>query len=89
MAWQAAVRDRCACGTEEEEVEAVLGIVQRLSRKMSCPRPSECLRIQARERGELDDVMAVVLDNLEVLANGDMAQLARRAGGLVEDVASA
>ena len=78
-----------ACGTEEEEVEAVLGIVQRLEPEGVFARDlAECLRIQARERGELDDVMAVVLDNLEVLANGDMAQLARRAGGTVEDVAS-
>jgi len=48
---------------------------------------AECLRIQARERGELDNVMEVVLDNLQMLANGDIAALARRAGSDAEDVA--
>lgn len=40
--------------------------------------PTECLRIQARERGELDGTMAVVPDHLEMSANGDIAALARR-----------
>ena len=76
-----------ACGVLEEEVEAVLTIVQRLEPEGVFARNlAECLRIQARERNELDDIMAVVLDNLEVLANGDMVQLARRAGGCVEEV---
>ncbi len=76
-----------ACGVLEEEVEAVLKIVQRLEPEGVFARDlAECLRIQARERDELDDIMAVVLDNLEMLANGDMVQLARRAGGSVEEV---
>ena len=45
------------------------------------------LRIQARERDELDEVMEVVLGNLPMLANGDIAALARRAGSDAEDIA--
>ena len=76
------------CGTDEAEVEAVLGIVQRLEPEGVFARDlAECLRIQARERDELDDVMDVVLANLEMLANGDIAQLARRAGTDAENVA--
>jgi len=76
------------CGTGEAEVEAVLGIVQRLEPEGVFARNlSECLRIQARERDELDAVMDVVLSNLDMLANGDIAALARRAGTDAEEVA--
>ena len=76
------------CGTDESEVEEVLKVVQRLEPEGVFARDlAECLRIQARERDELDPVMEVVLDNLQMLANGDIAALARRAGGDVEDVA--
>ena len=58
-----------------------------LSRK-ACLRailPSACRSRPVRE-DFLDPVMAVVLDNLQMLANGDIAQLARRAGATTEDI---
>ena len=78
------------CGCSEVEVEAVLNTVQRLEPEGVFARDlAECLRIQARERGLLDDVMIVVLDHLDMLANGDLQQLARRAGATTEDIAAA
>ena len=77
-----------ACGAGEEETEEVLAIVQKLEPEGVFARDlAECLRIQARERDELDATMTVVLDNLEMLANGDIAALARRAGSDTDDVA--
>ena len=76
------------CGASEDEVEEVLGLVQRLEPEGVFARDlAECLRIQARERELLDPVMETVLDNLQMLANGDIAQLARRAGAEPEDIA--
>lgn len=78
------------CGCDEAEVEAVLDTVQRLEPEGVFARDlAECLRIQARERGLLDAVMSIVLDHLDMLANGDLQQLARRAGATVEDIANA
>ena len=78
------------CGCPEAEVEAVLNTVQRLEPEGVFARGlAECLRIQACERGLLDDVMIVVLDHLDMLANGDLQQLARRAGATTEDIAAA
>ncbi|MDP6219247.1 MAG: RNA polymerase factor sigma-54 [Alphaproteobacteria bacterium] len=78
------------CGCLEAEVEAVLNTVQRLEPEGVFARDlAECLRIQARERGLLNDVMIVVLDHLDMLANGDLQQLARRAGAATEDIAAA
>ena len=78
------------CGCPEAEVEAVLKTVQRLEPEGVFARGlAECLRIQACERGLLDDVMIVVLDHLDMLANGDLQQLARRAGATTEDISSA
>ena len=78
------------CGCAEAEVEVVLDTVQRLEPEGVFARDlAECLRIQARERGLLDQVMTIVLDNLDMLANGDLQQLARRAGATTEDIAAA
>ena len=77
-----------ACGAGEEETEEVLAIVQTLEPEGVFARDlAECLRIQARERDELDETMTVVLENLEMLAKGDITALARRAGSDAEDVA--
>jgi len=77
-----------ACGVSEEETEEVLAIVQKLEPEGVFARDlAECLRIQARERDVLDAAMSVVLDHLDMLANGDIAALARRAGTDADDVA--
>ena len=44
----------------------------------------ECLALQLAERGELDDHMQAVLDNLELLAKHDLVRL-RKACGLSTD----
>ena len=41
---------------------------------------AECLRLQAREAGVLDTVMSVMLDNLDSLARGEFARLAKVCG---------
>ena len=41
---------------------------------------AECLRLQARDAGDLDPVMAAVLDRLDLVARGDVDRLAREAG---------
>jgi RNA polymerase sigma-54 factor len=41
---------------------------------------AECLRLQAREAGVLDTVMAVMLGNLDGLARGEFARLAKICG---------
>ena len=65
----------------------MLDIVQRLEPEGVFARDlAECLRIQARERGFLNGVMETVLANLPMLANGDIAPLARRAGCGAEDI---
>lgn len=40
---------------------------------------ADCLRLQADEAGVLDAVMAVILDHLDLLGQGDIARLARLA----------
>jgi RNA polymerase sigma-54 factor len=41
---------------------------------------AECLRLQAREAGELDKPMAALLDRLDLLAKGEIDRIAREAG---------
>jgi RNA polymerase sigma-54 factor len=41
---------------------------------------AECLRLQAREAGELDGPMSVLLDRLDLLAKGEIERIAREAG---------
>jgi len=75
------------CGTDEKSVADVLDLVQRLEPEGVFARDlAECLHIQARERDILDPVMETVLANLDMLANGDIAQLARRAGSNAEEI---
>ncbi len=46
---------------------------------------ADCLRLQAREAGVLDAPFEVLLDNLELLAQGKIDQLARRCKSSPED----
>ncbi len=41
---------------------------------------ADCLRLQAREAGVLDKTLAVMLDNLEMVARGDFLRLAKICG---------
>lgn len=65
-------------GATEAEVTAVLDRLQRIEPTGLFARDlADCLRLQAREAGALDPVMAAVLANLPLLASGDFARLAR------------
>ncbi len=47
---------------------------------------ADCLRLQAREAGELTASFDILLDNLELLAQGKIDQLARRCKATPDDV---
>jgi RNA polymerase sigma-54 factor len=70
------------------DVEAVLAVVQTLEPSGVGARSlQECLAIQLRERDRLDPAMAALIDNLPLLAKGDMAALRRLCGVDAEDLA--
>lgn len=50
---------------------------------------AECLRLQAREAGELDRSMAALLDRLDLLAKGEIERIAREAGVALADLRQA
>jgi RNA polymerase sigma-54 factor len=75
-------------GTTVPEVEAVLAVVQGLDPAGVGARSlQECLAIQLRERDRLDPAMAALLDNLPLLARGDVAALRRLCKVDAEDLA--
>ena len=60
------------------DVEAVLAQIQRFDPAGVGARSlSECLKLQAAEADRLDPAMACLLDHLDLLARGEMAQLKR------------
>lgn len=65
-------------GFSQAEAERVLAVLQTMEPTGIFARSlAECLRLQAVEAEVLDPVMACVLAHLDVLATGDIAQLAR------------
>jgi len=63
-----------------ERLEAVLHDLQALEPAGIFARSlAECLALQAKDRGEYDAIMAVVLDHIELLGKGEIAALARLA----------
>ena len=74
-------------GIDTVSVERVLGVIQRFDPVGVGARSlSECLTIQAREADRLDPAMAALLDNLELVARGDMGTLRRVCGVDSEDL---
>ena len=74
-------------GVTSEEIEDVLNILQKLEPAGLFARSlSECLKLQARDRDEMDKIMSVVLDNLELLAKGEFAELCLLAKCDVDDI---
>lgn len=72
----------------ESEVERVLGIVQGFEPTGVGARSlSECIALQAREADRYDPCMAALIDNLELVARGDLAQLRRLCNVDAEDLA--
>ena len=70
------------------QIEAVLGGIQRFDPTGVGARTlSECLKLQAQEADRYDPAMARLIDNLDVLASGKLAQLKRMCGVDDEDMA--
>ncbi|MGC6401366.1 RNA polymerase factor sigma-54 [Sphingomonas sp. FW199] len=69
-------------------VEAVLAIIQTFDPSgVGARNLAECLAIQAREADRYDPCMARLIDNLDLLARGQIAQLKRMCGVDDEDMA--
>ena len=72
---------------EIDEVERVLKVIQTFEPSGVGARTlGECLCIQAREADRLDPAMHALLDNLDMLARGDLAGLRRLCGVDQEDL---
>ncbi|WDF72359.1 RNA polymerase factor sigma-54 [Novosphingobium sp. KACC 22771] len=70
------------------EVEAALGLVQSLDPTGVGARSlSECIALQAREADRYDPAMARLIDNLEMIARGELPRLRRMCGVDEEDFA--
>ena len=75
-------------GASIEEVEDALLLVQSLDPTGAGARSlSECLALQAREADRYDPCMAALIDNLDLVARGDVARLKRLCGVDEEDFA--
>ena len=76
-------------GTEIEDVEAVLQVLQTFEPTGVCARNlKECLALQLAERNRLDPTMRIFLDHLELFARRDFDQLMKLTGADREDIAS-
>ncbi|HAC57559.1 RNA polymerase factor sigma-54 [Parvibaculum sp.] len=76
-------------GTDVEDVEAVLQVLQTFEPTGICARNlKECLALQLAERDRLDPAMQLFLDNLELFAKRDFDQLMKITGADREDIAS-
>lgn len=47
---------------------------------------ADCLRLQAREVGALDEILGIMLDNLDSLARGEFGRLAKLCGATESDI---
>ncbi len=75
-------------GVPARRIEEVLGIVQRFDPTGIGARSlAECLALQAREVDRYDPCMAMLIDNLDMLARGQIAALRKRCGVDEEDMA--
>ncbi|HEY4274843.1 MAG TPA: RNA polymerase factor sigma-54 [Rhizomicrobium sp.] len=75
-------------GTEIEDVEAVLGVLQGFDPIGVGARDlAECLSLQLKARDRLDPAMAALLTRLDLLARRDMSGLSAVCGVDAEDIA--
>jgi RNA polymerase sigma-54 factor len=73
---------------DDDEVEEALALVQSLDPTGIAARSlGECLALQAREADRYDPCMAKLLDNLDLLARGELPRLKRMCGVDDEDFA--
>lgn len=76
-------------GTDVEDVEAVLGVLQSFDPSGICARTlKECLSIQLAERDRLDPTMQIFLEHLELFARRDFDLLMKLCGADREDITS-
>ena len=79
------IAERLGCGTER--IEAVLARLQGFEPTGVFARDvRECLTLQLKERDRLDPAMAVLVDNLELLARRDLSALRKACGVDDEDM---
>lgn len=77
-----------ALGCDRARVERVLSLLQGFDPPGLFARTlAECLALQLRERDRLDPAMRALLDNLDLLAKRDLAELCRRCGVERDDLA--
>ena len=75
-------------GTEREDVEAVLGVLQGFDPVGVGARDlAECLALQLKARDRLDPAMQALLTRLDLVARRDMAQLTQLCGVDADDIA--
>src|ERR1700720_2636024 len=75
-------------GASVEDVEAVLGVLQKFDPPGVCARNlSECLAIQLRELNRYDPAMQALVEHLDLLAKRDIASLRKFCGVDDEDIA--
>jgi len=75
-------------GVPVGEAERVLGLVQGFEPTGVGARSlAECIALQAKERDRYDPCMAALIDNLELVARGDLAGLRRLCNVDAEDLA--
>lgn len=68
-------------GVENARIDAILTRLKKFSPGGIFARDlKECLALQLEERGLLDPPMAIMLDNLDLLARHDMEELGKRCG---------
>lgn len=75
-------------GASEEEIEAVIQRLQQMEPVGVFARSlTECLRLQLADMNRLDPVMETFLDNIEMMASGDLAGLRKKCSADTEDFA--
>ncbi len=75
-------------GATNEEIESVIQRLQQMEPVGVFARSlAECLRLQLADMNRLDPVMETFLDNMEMMANGDVAGLKKKCNADTEDFA--
>ena len=68
-------------GADVADIEEVLHVLQRFDPAGVCARSlSECLALQLKDRDRLDPAMQSLLDNLNLLGDGEVGELHKRCG---------
>ncbi|PHS77062.1 MAG: RNA polymerase sigma-54 factor [Rhodospirillaceae bacterium] len=74
-------------GCDIEDIEAVLGVLQTVEPTGLFARDlAQCLGLQLKERGRLDPIMQIFLENLDLLAKRDLPGLIKVCGVDEEDI---